>query len=146
MDCTFRNVRDYDSMIRLLYEIHQKESESVEEYMLRVHKVVAVVRHSYPNQVPNEGESLRQDHFYYGLLPSLRDVLSFVMADVPERDQADTSFDTLYNLSKKLEAHQQPCSTMKGGASTQEPYKGYRKYLTPRGCAATIEAELFPPN
>ena len=44
MDRTFGNVRDYDSMIRSLYEIHQKESETVEEYMLRVHEVVAVVK------------------------------------------------------------------------------------------------------
>ena len=94
MDCTFRNVHDYDSMIRLLYEILQKENETVKEYMLRVHEAIAVVKHAYPNQVPNEGEGLRRDHFYYGLTPSLRDVLSFAMADLPEREQADASFDT----------------------------------------------------
>ena len=48
MDCTFGNVRDYDSMIRSLYEIHQKESETVEEYMLRVHEAVAVVKTRVP--------------------------------------------------------------------------------------------------
>ena len=64
MDCTFGNVRDYDSMIWSLYEICQKESETVEEYILRVHEVVAVVKHTYPDQVPNEGEGLRWDHFY----------------------------------------------------------------------------------
>ena len=37
MDRTFGNVCDYNSMIRSLYEIHQKENETVEEYMLRVH-------------------------------------------------------------------------------------------------------------
>ena len=104
MDRTFGNVRNYDSMIRLLYEIHQKENESVEEYMLRVHEAVAVVKHAYPDQVLNEGEGLRRDRFYYGLTPSLRDVLSFAMAVLPEREQADTSFDTLYHLAKKLEA------------------------------------------
>ena len=56
MDHTFGNVRDYDSMIQLLYEIHQKENETVEEYMLRVHEAVAVVKRAYPDQVPNEGE------------------------------------------------------------------------------------------
>ena len=85
MDCTFGNMHDYDSMIWSLYEIHQKESEAMEEYMLRVHEVVAVVKRAYPDQVPNEGEGLRQDCFYYGLIPSLRDALSFVMADLPER-------------------------------------------------------------
>ena len=37
MDTAFGNVRDYNSMIRSLYEICQKETESVEEYMLRIH-------------------------------------------------------------------------------------------------------------
>ena len=102
MDRTFRNMHDYDSMIRSLYEIHQKENATVEEYMLRVHQAVAVVKHAYPDQVPNEGEGLRRDHFYYGLTPSLRDVLSFAMAGLLEREQADTSFDTLYHLARKL--------------------------------------------
>ena len=95
MDCTFGNMRGYDSMIRSLYEICQKEHETVEEYMLRVYEAVAVVKWAYPDQVPNEGEGLRRDRFYYGLNPSLRDVLSFAMAHLPEREQADTSFDTL---------------------------------------------------
>ena len=86
----------------MLYEIHQKENETMEEYMLRVHEAVAVVRGAYPDQVPNEGEGLRWDHASTtGLIPSLRDVLSFAMADLPEREQADTSFDTLYHLAKK---------------------------------------------
>ena len=104
MDRTFGNVRDYDSMIQSLYEICQKENETVEEYMLRVHEAVTVVKHAYPNQVPNKGVGLRRDHFNYGLTPSHRDALSFAMADLPEREQADTSFDTLYHLAKKLEA------------------------------------------
>ena len=66
------------------------------------------------------------------------------MADLPERDQADMSFDTLYHLAKKLEAHHQLHSMMKGGASTHEPYKVYKKYSTPGGHAATMEVELFP--
>ena len=146
MDHTFGNVRDYDSMIRLLYEIRQKEHKTVEEYMLRVHEAVAVVKHAYPDQVPNEGEGLRRDCFYYGLIPSLRDVLSFAMADLPEREQADTSFDTLYHLAKKLEARHQPRNTTKGGTSTHDPHKGYKKYSTPVGCATTVEVDLFTPD
>ena len=69
MDRTFGNVHDYDSMIRSLYKIRQKENETVEEYMLRVHEAVAVVKCTYPNQVLNEGEGLRRDRFYYGLTP-----------------------------------------------------------------------------
>ena len=34
MDCAFSDVCDYDTMIKSLYEIRQKDSESVEEYML----------------------------------------------------------------------------------------------------------------
>ena len=83
--------------------------------MLRVHETVAVVKRKYPDQVPNEGEALRRDRFYCGLTPSLRDVLSFAMADLPQREQADTSFDTLYHLAKKLEAQHHPRSMTKGG-------------------------------
>ena len=93
--------------------------------MLRVHEAVAIVRRAYPDQVPNEGEGLRHDCFYYGLLPSLRDMLSFAMADLLEREQANTSFDTLYHLAKKMEVCNQPHSAAKGGTSTHEPYKGY---------------------
>ena len=63
MDHTFGNIHDYDSMIWSLYDIHQKEYETVEEYMLRVHEAVAVLKHAYPDQVPNKGEGLRRDHF-----------------------------------------------------------------------------------
>ena len=35
---------------------------------------------------------------------------------------------------------------MKGGALTHESYKGYKKYPTPGGCAATVEVELFSPD
>ena len=66
------------------------------------------------------------------------------MADLPEREQADTSFDTLYHLAKKLEVCHQLCGMAKGGTSTHDPHKGYKKYSTPRGCAATVEADLFP--
>ena len=146
MDSTFGNVRDYDSMIRSLYEICQKESETVEEYMLRVHEAVAVVKHAYPDQVPNEGEGLRRDRFYYGLTPSLRDALSFAMADLPEREQADTSFDTLYHLAKKLEARHQLRNATKVGSSTHDPHKGYKKYPTLVGRMAMVEPDLLPPD
>ena len=68
------------------------------------------------------------------------------MADLPERDQADTSFDTLYHLAKKLEVHHQPHNTSKGGILTHNPHKCYKRYSTPRGCAATVEVDLFPPD
>ena len=42
MDPTFGNVCDYDSMIQSLYEICQKKSKTMEEYMLTVHEAVAV--------------------------------------------------------------------------------------------------------
>ena len=146
MDCTFGNVPDYDSMIWSLYKICQKEHETVEEYMLRVHEAVAVVKRAYPDQVPNEGEGLRRDCFYHGLTPSFRDVLSYAMANLPEREQADTSFNTLYHLAKKLEVQHHPRSVTKGGPLTHDPHKGYKKYSTPVGHMATLEAYLFPPD
>ena len=66
------------------------------------------------------------------------------MADLPEREQADTSFDTLYHLAKKLEASHQPCGMAIGGTLTHDPHKGYKKYSTPGRHAATVEADLFP--
>ena len=146
MDCTFGNVRDYDSMIRSLYEIRQKENETVEEYMLRVHEAVAVVKRAYLDQVPNEGEGLRRDRFYYGLTPSLRDALSFAMADLSEREQADTSFYTLYHLAQKLEVRHQPRNATRVGSSTHNPHKGYKKYPTPARRVATVEPDLLPPD
>ena len=146
MDRTFGNVCNYDSMIRSLYEICQKENETVEEYMLRVHEAVAVVKHAYPDQVPNEGEGLRRDRFYYGLTPSLRDALSFAMADLPEREQADTSFDMLYHLAKKLEVRHQLHGMTKVGSSTHDPHRGFKKYSTLVGCMATVEPDLLPPD
>ena len=114
--------------------------------MLRVHKAVAVVKCAYPDQVPNEGEGLRRDHFYYGLTPSLRDALSFAMANLPEREQVDNIFDTLYHLAKKLEAQHQPCNMTRVGSSTHDPHKGYKKYPTLAGCMATVEPDLLPPD
>ena len=40
---TFGNKHDYDAMIRTLYEVQQRDDETVEEYMLHIHEVVAVI-------------------------------------------------------------------------------------------------------
>ena len=62
-----------------------------------------VIHHAYPDWVMDQRKNLVWDQFYHGLAPSLRDVM---MAELPEREQASTSFDTLYMLAKKMEAHQ----------------------------------------
>ena len=43
MERTFGNKRDYDAMIRTLYEVQQRDDKTVEEYMLRIHEVVVVI-------------------------------------------------------------------------------------------------------
>ena len=43
MERTFGNKRDYDAMIRTLYEVQQRDDETVEEYMLHIHKGVTVI-------------------------------------------------------------------------------------------------------
>ena len=43
MERTFGNKRDYDAMIRTLYEVQQRDDEMVEEYMLRIHEAVVVI-------------------------------------------------------------------------------------------------------
>ena len=34
----------------------------------------------------------------------------------------------------------------KGGLTTHDPHKGYKKYPTPVGCVATIGSDLLPPD
>ena len=141
----FGNVCNYDTMIRSLYEIRQKDSETIEKYMLRIHEAVVVICHTYPEWIPNQGKNLTRDQFYHSLLPSLRDTLSFAMVDLPEHEQANTSFDMLYTLAKKLEVRQPLCSH-KGGKGSSEAYRDrFRRYPVPTGRVATLEEEeLFP--
>ena len=58
MDCTFSNVHEYDIMIRSLYEIRWKGGKSMEEYMLQIHEAVAIIHHTYPNQITDQGKNL----------------------------------------------------------------------------------------
>ena len=51
MDLAFGDVRRYDTMICSLYEIRQKEGESVKEYMLQIHEAVVVIHRAYPDWV-----------------------------------------------------------------------------------------------
>ena len=95
MEKMFGNKHDYDAMIRTLYEVQLKNDETVEEYMLCIHNVVAVTCGAYPECLPDQGRDLKKDHFYHGLLPYLHDALSFAMAELPEREQAHPTFDTL---------------------------------------------------
>ena len=96
MEKMFGNKRDYDAMIRTLYEVQQKEDETVEEYMLCIHNVVMVIHRAYLERLPDHGRDLKKDCFYHGLHPYLHDALSFMMAELPEREQAHPMFDTLY--------------------------------------------------
>ena len=96
MERTFGNKRDYDAMIRTLYEVQQRDDETVEEYMLRIHKAVAVICRAYPDRLLDRGWDLKKDHFYHELHPYLHDTLSFVMAELPKREQACPTFDTIH--------------------------------------------------
>ena len=58
MDCAFGNVCEYDTMIRSLYKIRQKEGDSLEEYMLQIHEAVAVIGHAYPDWITDQGKNL----------------------------------------------------------------------------------------
>ena len=55
MEKTFGNKRDYDAMIRTLYEVQQKEDETVEEYIRRIHDAVTVICHTYSEHLPDRG-------------------------------------------------------------------------------------------
>ena len=69
MDHTFGDVHEYNMMICSLYEIRQKEGESMEEYMLQIHEAMAVIHHIHPDWVTDQGKNLVQDRFYHGLAP-----------------------------------------------------------------------------
>ena len=70
MEKTFGNKRDYDAMIRTLYEVQQKEDETMEEYMLRIHDAVMVICRAYLERLPDWGRDLKKDCFYHGLRPT----------------------------------------------------------------------------
>ena len=105
-----------------------RKRESVEEYMLQIHEAVAVIHHAYQNWVTDQGKNLAQDRFCHDLSPGLWDVLRFVMADLPEREQVHTSFDMLYMLAKKME-EQQSSHTHRSGSGSSDSYKDkYQRY------------------
>ena len=147
MDCTFGNVHDYDTMIQSLYEIRQKDSETMEEYKLWIHEAMVVICCTYPEQIPDQVKNLTRDRFYHGLLPSLHNALSFPMVDLPEQEQANTSFNMLYTLAKKLEVRQ-PLHSQKGGSGSSDTYRDrFRRYPALAGRVTTLEdEELFPPD
>ena len=74
--------------------------------MLCIHNTITVIHCVYPEHLPDWERDLKKDRFYHGLRPYLNDTLSFAMAEMPEREQACPMFDTLYTLTKKLEAGQ----------------------------------------
>ena len=70
-----------------------------------------------------------------------------MMADLPEMEQADTSFDTLYMLARKMEANQPSCFQRAAVGSMDAYREIYRRYPKPTGRVAMLEDEdLFPPD
>ena len=140
MEKTFGNKRNYDAMIRTLYEVQQKEDETVEEYMLCIHDMVTVIHRAYPEHLPDQWRDLKKDRFYHGLCPYLHDALSFAMAELPKREQAHPTFDTLYTLTKKLEVGQVAC-THQYTPSSKVYREKQRHYPAPVGRVAALEEE-----
>ena len=137
---TFGNQRDYDAMIRTLYEVQQKDDKMVEEYMLHIHEAVAVICRAYPDRLPDTGQDLKKDHFYHRLRPYLHDALSFAMVEMPEREQAHPTFDTLYTLAKKLEVGQ-PAHVCQYTPSSEVHRDKHRCYIMPTGQVTALEEE-----
>ena len=94
---------------------------------------MAVICHAYLDWVTDQGKNLAWDRFYHGLAPSLQNALGFAMAELPKREQASTSFDTLYTLAKKIEVCQ-PSHLHKVGQGSSDTYRNrYRRYPAPAG-------------
>ena len=68
--------------------------------MLHIHNTIMVIRSMYLERLPDRGRDLKKDRFYHGLHHYLHDTLSFAMAELPKREQAHPTFDTLYTLTK----------------------------------------------
>ena len=101
---------------------------------------IAVIHRAYPECLPDQGRDLKKDCFYHGLCPYLHDALSFAMAELPEREQAHPTFDTLYILVKKLEAGQTACTCWY--APSLDAYREkHRHYPVPAGRVAALEEE-----
>ena len=108
--------------------------------MLCIHEAVVVIRQAYQDHLPDRGQDLKKDHFYHGLCPYLHDACSFAMAELPKREQARPTFDTLYTLTKKLEVGQLAC--MCRYTTSSEAYRDkHRCYLMPVGWVAALEEE-----
>ena len=146
MDRAFGEVSEADTMIRSMYKICQTEKEIVEEYMLHIHEAMAVIQCVYPERLTNQDKNFLCDRFYNGLLSLLHEALGFAVADLLEREQTCTTFDTLYTLDRKMEAHQTNLN------SRGVPSDGYRDryqwYPTPANRVATVgkEGNFLPPN
>ena len=108
--------------------------------MLCIQDVVVVIHRVYPERLPDQGRDLKKDCFYHGLHPYLHDALSFVMTELPEREQACPTFDTLCTLAKKLEAGQPvwACHYTPGLDTYQEKH---RHYPALTGRVAALEEE-----
>ena len=140
MEKTFGNKHNHDAMIRTLYEVQQREDDIVEEYMLRIHDMVMVIHRTYPECLPDRGRDLKKDRFYHGLCPYLHDALSFAMVELPEREQACPTFDTLYTLTKKLEGGQLACTCWYTPSSDVYREK-HRHYPASAGRVTALEEE-----
>ena len=146
MDRAFGEVSEVDTMIRSMYKIHQREKETMEEYMLCIHEAVAVIQCAHPEGLTNQDKNFLHDCFYNGLLPSLHEALGFAVADLPEREQTHTMFDTLYTLARKMEVHQ---SNHNGRGAPSDGYRNrYQWYSTPANRVATVGegGNFLPPD
>ena len=144
MEKMFGNKCEYDAMIRTLYEVQQKEVETVEEYMLCIHDAVVVIHHEYPEHLPDCGRDLKKDRFYHGLRPYLHDALSFAIAELPKREQAHPMFDSLYTLVKKLEAGQLAWAHHYA-TGTDVYQEKHRHYPALKGRVVALEEEGVAP-
>ena len=141
MEKTFGNKHDYDAMIRTLYEVQQKEDETVEEYMLRIHNAIMVIRRANPECLPDQGRDLKKDRFYHGLCPYLHDALSFAIAELSEREQPPPLPGlTPCTLAKNLEAGQ--LARTRWYAPSSNVYREkHRHYPALAGRVAALEEE-----
>ena len=97
-------------------------------------------------RLTNQDKNFLHDHFYKGLLPSLCEALGFAVANLPEREQTRTTFDTLYILARKMEARQSNHNSR--GVPSDRYRDRYQQYPTPVSRVATVGegGDFLPPD
>ena len=101
LDSYYGNVLTCDRLVQELYQISQTSGESATQYGLRVHKIIALIRKLYPEEMTADAAVRRKlDRFYEGLKEPNRSALAFM------RERPGITYQELLSAARGLEEKQ----------------------------------------